>query len=96
MIRPLRDQIAVRPDEWRNDVTSAGIIVRANETIGTSQAQLGRAGTVTHVGPDVDPEQLRLGDRVLFGEWEYTDLHVDGHRYLIMRDKDIIGVIEGC
>ena len=95
MIHPLRDQIAVRPDAWREDVTSAGIIVPANSGIGTSQLQLGRAGTVTHIGPDVDPDQLRPGQRVLFGEWEYTELFLGkGERFLIMRDQDIVGVIE--
>ncbi len=93
MIHPLRDRIAVRPDKWREDVTSMGIVVPANERIGTSQLQLGRAGTVTHVGPEVDRDQLKPGDRVLFGEWEYPQLHIDGERFLVMQDKDIVGVI---
>ena len=94
MIRPLRDQIAVLPDKWRDDVTAMGIVVPANEKIGTSQLQLGRAGTVTHIGPDVDADQLPVGSRVLFGEWEYKQLHAGGQRYLVMQDKDIVGVIE--
>ena len=94
MISPHRDRIAVLPDKWRDDVTPIGILVPANEKIGTSQLQLGRAGTVTHIGPDVDAEQLPVGSRVLFGEWEYPVLHTDGQRYLIMQDKDIVGVIE--
>jgi chaperonin GroES len=94
MILPLRDQIAVRPDVWREDVTQFGIIVKAKEGIGTSQLQLGRAGTVAYVGPDVDPDQLRPGARILFGEWDYTEYHRDGERFLIMRDQDIVGVIE--
>ena len=94
MIRPLRDQIAVLPDTWRDDITSAGIIVRANEKIGTSQLQLGRYGTVTHIGPDVDRDQLKPGDRIAFGEWEYSHIHIEGQRYIIMRDQDIVGVIE--
>jgi co-chaperonin GroES (HSP10) len=31
---------------------------------------------------------------VLFGEWEYTELHAGGQRYLVMQDKDVVGVIE--
>jgi chaperonin GroES len=93
-INPLRDRIAVIPDKWRDDVTSMGIVVPAKEGIGTSQLQLGRRGTVTHCGPDVDPDQLKPGDRVLFGEWEYPVLHADGQRYLVMQDKDVVGVIE--
>jgi co-chaperonin GroES (HSP10) len=94
MIIPLRDRIAVLPDKWRDNVTAMGIIVHANERIGTSQLQLGRAGTVTHIGPEVDEDQLKPGDRVLFGEWEYPELYVGGTRYLVLQDKDIVGVIE--
>lgn len=94
MIRPLHDRIAVVPDIWRDDVTSMGIIVRANEKIGTSQLQLGRAGTVVAIGPDVDRDQLKPGDRVLFGEWEYPETHQNGQRYLVMQDADIVGVVE--
>lgn len=93
MIKPLRDRIAVLPDKWRDDVTSAGIIVAAKEGIGTSQLQLGRAGTVTQIGPDVDAEQLPVGSRVLFGEWEYPQIYIGLERYLVMQDKDIVGVI---
>jgi co-chaperonin GroES (HSP10) len=93
-ISPLRDRIAVLPDKWRDDVTPMGILVPANEKIGTSQQQLGRAGTVAAIGPDVDPDQLPVGSRILFGEWEYTELHAGGQRYLVMQDKDIVGVIE--
>ena len=94
MIQPLRDRIAVIPDKWRDDVTAMGIIVPAKEGIGTSQLQLGRRGTVTHIGPDVDPDQLPVGSRILFGEWEYPVLHVGSTRYLVMQDKDVVGVIE--
>ena len=92
-VRPLRDRIAVLPDKWRDDVTSAGIIVAAKEGIGTSQLQLGRSGTVTQIGPDVDAEQLPVGSRVIFGEWEYPELYQDGQRHLILQDKDIVGVL---
>lgn len=95
MIHPLRDRIAVLPDKFRDDVTNMGIVIPANEKIGTSQLQLGRRGTVTHIGPDVDADQLPVGSRVLFGEWEYTELHAGGQRYLILQDKDVVGVIEG-
>jgi co-chaperonin GroES (HSP10) len=94
MIKPLRDHITVLPDKWRDDVTAMGIIVPANEKIGTSQLQLGRAGTVTHIGPDVDRDQLPIGSRVLFGEWEYKELRDGDKLYLVMQDKDIVGVIE--
>jgi co-chaperonin GroES (HSP10) len=95
VIHPLRDRIAVLPDKFRDDVTNMGIVIPANEKIGTSQLQLGRRGTVTHIGPDVDADQLPVGSRVLFGEWEYTELHAGGQRYLILQDKDVVGVIEG-
>ena len=81
-------------EETRDDVTSMGIIVKASTGIQTSQEQLGRKGTVMAVGPDCDPD-LKVGDQILFGEFSFCEyLHEGRTKYLVMQDKDVVGVIE--
>ena len=87
-MRPLRDRIIVRPDPER---TFSGIIVQASKGIVDSQAQLGKFGTVISTGPDVDRDQLRPGDRICFGEFEYPKTP-SGE--LVLQDKDVCGVIQ--
>lgn len=93
-LQPLRDQIAVLQDPERDDVTTMGIIIKPSKGIVTSQVQIGRTGQVVACGPDVDLEQLAIGDRIAYGEFMYPEYREDGITYLVMRDKDIVGVIE--
>ena len=90
----LRDRIQVLPDQIRDNVTSAGIIVAASKGIVQSQTQLGRSGTVFAIGEAVDQDQLKPGDRVLWGEFEFPEYVDGGTRYLIMQDADICAVLE--
>jgi co-chaperonin GroES (HSP10) len=66
---PLHDYIFVRQDPEREYI--GGIIVAASTKIVESQRQLGRYGTVEAIGPDVDKDQLKVGDRICYGEIEY-------------------------
>ena len=93
-VTPLRDRIVVEPDQIRDDITLAGIIIKAREGIHTSQEQLGKKGTVIAVGEDVDKDQLKPGDRVLYGEFLYPEIFDGPKRYYVMSDQDICGVLE--
>ena len=93
-IKPERDYIVVLQDETREDVTSSGIIVAASKGIKASQEQLGRTGTIKAAGPEVDRDQLKVEDKVCYGEFAHPEYTEDGVRYIVMRDKDIVGVIE--
>lgn len=90
----LRDRILVEPDQARDDITKAGIVIQARKGIHTSAEQLGLKGTVVKVGCEVDRDQLKVGDRVLFGEFVYPEYFENSKRYLILQDKDICGVME--
>lgn len=90
----LKDRIQVLPDSIRDDVSSAGIVIASSKGIVSSQAQFGRAGTIISVGADVDKDQLKPGDRVLWGEFEFPEYHSGGVRYLILQDADICAVVE--
>jgi chaperonin GroES len=92
--RPLHDRIAV----MRIDVdakTAGGIIIpdtakekpSEGEVISVGQGGRDESGKII-------PIDLKVGDRVLFGKWSGTEVKIDGVEYLIMKESDIMGVIE--
>lgn len=92
-LHPLHGGIIVKPDEQKKQTTS-GVILP--ETLQHEPM----VGTIVAVGPGKrDSEgtrieiQVRVGDRVVFGKWSGTELHVDGNRYLVLEEKDIFGTV---
>ena len=93
-IRPLHDRVIVRRlDEER---TSPGGIV-----IPDSAAEKPMQGEVVSVGKgkisengDVRPLDVKAGDKVLFGKYSGTEVKVDGEELLVMREDDIMGIVE--
>ena len=93
-IRPLHDRIIVkRVEEERR--TASGIVIPDSATEKPDQ------GEVKAVGPGkrddngkVIPMDVKVGDRVLFGKYSGQSVKVDGEELLVMREEDIMGVIE--
>jgi len=93
--RPLHDRVVVRPVE-EDAKTKGGIIIP--DTAKEKPMQ----GEVIAVGPGgrdesgkLIPIELRPGDLVLFGKWSGTDVKLDGEELLIVKESDVLGVIEG-
>ena len=105
-MRPLRDHILVKPDPIAGHV-SKRIVVNAR-TVGTgenhagSREQLGRTGTVVAVGPGKTTRKgvqqapaLAVGDRILFGEFQYAEVPTLGpDRLLVLSWQDVCAVLE--
>ncbi len=94
-IRPLQDRIIVERIEEETK-TAGGIIIP--DTVSKEKPQEGKViaagkGKVTPEGK-VLPLDIKEGDRVLFGKYAGSEIKVDGKEYLIMREDDILGVIE--
>jgi chaperonin GroES len=94
--RPLHDRVLVRRIE-EDTKTAGGIIVP--DTAKEKPMQ----GKVIAVGPGARDENgklvpldIRTGDRVLFGKWSGTEVKIDGEDLLIMKESDILGVLEGA
>ena len=92
--RPLHDRIVVKRAE-NETKTAGGIIIP--DTAGEKPQQ----GEVIAVGPGardetgkVQPLDLKKGDRVLFGKWSGTEVKIDGQNLLIMKESDIMGVLQ--
>ncbi|MBN1956768.1 MAG: co-chaperone GroES [Desulfuromonadales bacterium] len=94
-IRPLQDRIIVERVEEETK-TAGGIIIP--DTVSKEKPQQGKViaagkGKVTPEGK-VLPLDVKAGDTVLFGKYAGSEIKVDGQEYLIMREDDILGVVE--
>ena len=93
--RPLGDRVVVRRIE-EEEKTRGGIIIP------DTAKEKPQEGEVVAVGPgarDEDGERIEMdvkaGDRILFGKWSGTEVRIDGEDLLIMKESDILGVVEG-
>lgn len=93
-IRPLQDRVIVRRIE-EEEKTKGGIIIpdSAKEKPMEGKIVAVGAGKVLEDGKKV-PLDVKEGDRVLFGKYAGTEVKIDGEEHLIMREDDILGVIE--
>jgi chaperonin GroES len=92
--RPLHDRVVVRRVEGETK-TSGGIIIP------DTAAEKPQQGEVVAVGPGardesgkIVPLDLKAKDKVLFGKWSGTEVKIDGEELLIMKESDIMGVLE--
>jgi chaperonin GroES len=93
--RPLHDRVLVRRVE-EDTKTAGGIIIPDTAQEKPSQ------GEIISVGPGARGEDgkvqkldVKKGDKVLFGKWSGTEVKIDGKDLLIMKESDIMGIIEG-
>jgi chaperonin GroES len=93
--RPLHDRVVIRRIEGE-EKTKGGIIIP------DTAKEKPQEGEVIAVGPGARdesgklvPPDVRAGDRVLFGKWSGTEVKIDGEDLLIMKESDVMGVIEG-
>ena len=92
--RPLHDRVVVRRIE-AEEKTSGGIIIP------DTAKEKPQEGEVVAVGPGARAEDgtiaaldVKAGDRILFGKWSGTEVKIDGEDLLIMKESDILGVID--
>ena len=92
--RPLHDRVVVKRIE-ADEKTKGGIIIP------DTAKEKPQQGEIVAVGPgaldekgNVQPLDVKPGDRVLFGKWSGTEVKIDGDELLIMKESDILGVLE--
>ena len=92
--KPLHDRVLVRRVE-SDDTTKGGLII---PDTAKEKPQEGEIVAVGAGGRDEDGERIALdvkaGDRILFGKWSGTEVQIEGEDLLIMKESDILGVIE--
>jgi chaperonin GroES len=92
---PLADRVVVK--RVKEEAKSSGGII-----IPDTAQEKPQEGEVVSVGPGARDEkgerikpEVKAGDRILFGKWSGTEIKVDGEELLIMKESDILGVLEG-
>jgi chaperonin GroES len=93
--RPLHDRVVVKRVA-EEEKTKGGIIIP------DTAKEKPMEGEVVAVGPGARddkgalvPPDVKAGDRILFGKWSGTEIKLDGVEYLIMKESDIMGILEG-
>ena len=93
-VRPLQDRVIVRRVA-EEEKTKGGIIIP------DTAKEKPMEGEVVAVGPGarsedgkIHPLDVKVGDRVLFGKWSGTEIKLDGEELIIMKESDIMGVLE--
>ena len=94
--RPLHDRVLVRRLEGE-EKTAGGIIIP------DTAKEKPMEGEVVAVGPGarsedgkLHPLDVKIGDRILFGKWSGTEVKIEGTEYLILKESDVMGVIDGA
>jgi chaperonin GroES len=92
--RPLHDRVVVKRIE-QEDKTKGGIIIP------DTAKEKPQEGEVIAVGPggrnedgEIVPLDVKAGDRVLFGKWSGTEVKIDGEELLIMKESDLLGILD--
>ncbi len=92
---PLHDRVVVRRVD-SEEKTAGGIIIP------DTAKEKPMEGEVLAVGPgarnekgEIVPLDVRVGDRILFGKWSGSEVRLDGEDLLIMKESDVMGIIEG-
>lgn len=95
-IRPLHDRIVVKRIEEGAEKTASGLFIpdsakekpQEGEVISVGNGKRGDDGKLI-------PLDVKAGDRILFGKYSGSDIKIDGDEYLIMREDEVLGVLEG-
>jgi chaperonin GroES len=92
--RPLHDRVLIRRVE-SEEKTAGGIIIPDTAKEKPMEGEVVAAGPGAR-GEDgkLQPMDLRSGDRVLFGKWSGSEVKLDGEELIIMKESDVMGVIE--
>ncbi len=93
-VRPLHDRLLVRRTA-EEEMTAGGLYIpdTAKEKPQKGEIVACGNGRVTEDGK-VLPLEVRVGDRVLFGKYAGTELKIDGQEFLMMREEDILGIVQ--
>jgi len=94
-IRPLQDRIIVKRLE-EEEKTKGGIIIpdSAKEKPQEGKVIAVGKGKMTEEGKLI-PLDVKVGDRILFGKYSGTEVKIEGEEHLIMKEEDILGIVEG-
>jgi chaperonin GroES len=93
--RPLHDRVLVRRVA-EEDKTAGGIIIPDTVKEKPMEGEVVAAGHgVRNESGALVPLDVKAGDRILFGKWSGTEVRIDGEELLIMKESDVLGIVDG-
>jgi chaperonin GroES len=95
-IRPLYDRIVVKRIEDDTEKTAGGLFIPASAKEKPQQGEVVAVGQgKRNEDGKLIPLDVKAGDRILFGKYSGSDIKIDNNEYLIMREDEVLGVLEG-
>ena len=95
-VRPLHDRVVIKRIEEQETIRG-GIIIPDSAKEKPQEAEVVAVGTgKRNEAGQVFPLEVKAGDRILFGKYSGTEIKLDGEEYLILREDEILGIIEGA
>jgi chaperonin GroES len=93
-LKPLGDRVIIKPSP-REEVTKSGIVLPDTAKEKPQEAEVMAAGRGKRLEDGtVVPLDVKVGDRILFGKFSGSDIKIDGEEYLILREDEVLGVLE--
>lgn len=93
-IRPLSDRIVVEAREVETKTAGGIVIPDSADKDKPIQGTVIAVGTGKYVDGKIHPLQVKVGDQILFGKYAGTNIKLDQQEYLVMREEDVMGVLE--
>jgi chaperonin GroES len=94
-IRPLSDRVVVEARQVETKTAGGIVIPDTADKDKPIQGTIIAVGVGKYVDGTIQPLQVKIGDQVLFGKYAGTNIKLDDTEYLVMREEDIMGVVEG-
>ena len=93
-VRPLQDRVIVKRVDTQEEKTRGGIIIPDTAKEKASEGKVVAVGPGRREDGKVLTVDVKVGDRVLFGKYSGSEIKLDGEEHLILREEDILGVVE--
>lgn len=93
-IRPLADRIVVEPKETESKSAGGIVIPDTADKDKPMEGTVVAIGTGKYIDGKVQPLQVKIGDKVLFGKYSGTNIKFSDKDFLVMREEDVMGVLE--
>jgi chaperonin GroES len=93
-IQPLWDRIVVEPKEVESKSAGGIVIPDTADKDKPMEGTVRAVGNGKYIDGKVQPLQLKVGDRVLFGKYSGTNFKLENQDFLVMREEDVMGVLE--
>ena len=92
--RPLHDRVVVRRID-EEEKSAGGILIPDTAKEKPSQGKIVAVGSgARNENGEITPLDVRVGDTILFGKWSGTEIKIDGEDLLIMKESDVMGILE--